>query len=354
MSSRNTTTIVAGVKLGIFTVVSILVTGLLAVIMGNIGFGDKRTVHAEFTSASMLQEGDDVRIAGIPVGEVTSIELHQRSRAKVSFTVAADVPLTTNSRAEIRYLNVVGDRYLALEEGPEGGKRLGDDATMPVTRTEPALDLTALYNGFQPLFSALDPEAVNELSQNIIDVLQGESGTVQSLLARTASLTTTLADRDELIGEVITNLDRLLGTVDRRRTQLSELVLGLEEWMGNLAEDRDVIGTSVQNLSELTDTVADLLTRARPLLAEDVRGLRTLMRTLAKQENLDVLTGLLERLPEAMTDQTRIGTYGSWYNYYLCDFEGSIKLPKILGIDLGWLEDALNDLSFHSTAPRCQ
>lgn len=354
MSTRNTTTIVAAVKLGIFTVISILVTGLLAVIMGNIGFGDKRTVNAEFTSASMLQEGDDVRIAGIPVGEVKEIELHERSRAMVTFTVAADVPLTTNSRAEIRYLNVVGDRYLALEEGPQGGKRLGDDATMPVSRTEPALDLTALYNGFQPLFSALDPKAVNELSQNIIDVLQGEAGTVQGLLARTASLTNTLADRDELIGEVITNLDELLGTVDRRRTQLSELVLGLEEWMGNLAEDRDVIGASVQNLSELTDTVADLLTRARPLLAEDVRELRTLVRTLAKQENLEVLTKLLDRLPEAMTDQTRIGTYGSWYNYYLCDFEGSIKLPKILGIDLGWLEDALNDLSFHSTAPRCQ
>lgn len=354
MSTRNTATIVAAIKLGIFTVISILVTGLLAVIMGNIGFGDKRTVNAEFTSASMLQEGDDVRIAGIPVGEVKEIELHERSRAMVTFTVAADVPLTTNSRAEIRYLNVVGDRYLALEEGPQGGKRLGDDATMPVSRTEPALDLTALYNGFQPLFSALDPKAVNELSQNIIDVLQGESGTVQGLLARTASLTNTLADRDELIGEVITNLDELLGTVDRRRTQLSELVLGLEEWMGNLAEDRDVIGASVQNLSELTDTVADLLTRARPLLAEDVRELRTLVRTLAKQENLEVLTKLLDRLPEAMTDQTRIGTYGSWYNYYLCDFEGSIKLPKILGIDLGWLEDALNDLSFHSTAPRCQ
>lgn len=354
MSTRNTATIVAAIKLGIFTVISILVTGLLAVIMGNIGFGDKRTVNAEFTSASMLQEGDDVRIAGIPVGEVKEIELHERSRAMVTFTVAADVPLTTNSRAEIRYLNVVGDRYLALEEGPQGGKRLGDDATMPVSRTEPALDLTALYNGFQPLFSALDPKAVNELSQNIIDVLQGEAGTVQGLLARTASLTNTLADRDELIGEVITNLDELLGTVDRRRTQLSELVLGLEEWMGNLAEDRDVIGASVQNLSELTDTVADLLTRARPLLAEDVRELRTLVRTLAKQENLEVLTKLLDRLPEAMTDQTRIGTYGSWYNYYLCDFEGSIKLPKILGIDLGWLEDALNDLSFHSTAPRCQ
>ncbi|WP_182523607.1 MCE family protein [Nocardioides dongkuii] len=354
MSTRNTATIVSALKLGVFTVVSLLVTGLLAVIMGNIGFGEKQTVHAIFTSASMLQEGDDVRIAGIPVGEVKEVEIHERQQARVTFEVEADVPLTTASRAEIRYLNIVGDRYLALEEGDPAAKPLEDEATLPVSRTSPALDLTALYNGFQPLFAALDPASVNELSKNIIEVLQGESGTVQSLLSRTASLTNTLADRDELIGEVITNLDRLLTTVDRRRGQLSELVVGLKDWMGNLARDRVAIGRSVQNLSALTDTVADLLTRARPLLKEDVKELRQLMTLLAKKENLEVLTGLLERLPEAMTDQTRIGTYGSWYNYYLCDFEGSITLPKIAGIDLTFLQDSLNDLSFHSTAPRCQ
>ncbi|WP_121251110.1 MCE family protein [Nocardioides ferulae] len=353
-NTRNATTIVAGVKLLIFTVTSLLVTGLLAVIMGNIGFGDHATYHAEFTSASMLEEGDDVRIAGIPVGEVKEVELHDRKRAMVTFTAESDVPLTEASRAEIRYLNIVGDRYLALEEGDPEAERLDDGATIPVQRTSPALNLTALYNGFQPLFAALDPEEVNELSMNIIQVLQGEGGTVRGLLAKTASLTNTLADRDELIGQVVTNLEKLLGTVDDRRRQLTSLVVEMKDWMGNLARDRDSIGDSVENVSALTDTVADLLTRARPLLKTDVARLRRLMTLLSEKESQEVLIGLLERLPEAMTDQTRIGTYGSWYNYYLCDFEGSIKLPKILGLDLGWLQDALNDLSFHSTAPRCQ
>ena len=114
---RNVATIAAAVKLGVFTVVSVLVTGLLAAIMGNIGFGAGQEYTAVFTSASMLEKGDDVRVAGVSVGEVRSVEHHERSQALVTFRVKTDVELTTSSRAEIRFLNLVGDRYLALEEG---------------------------------------------------------------------------------------------------------------------------------------------------------------------------------------------------------------------------------------------
>lgn len=354
VSRRNTVTAVAAVKLVVFSMVSVLVTGTLAVIMGNIGFGDQTSYSAVFTSASMLQKGDDVRIAGIPVGEVRDVEIRDRNLAEVSFRIKSDVVLTEESRAEIRFLNIVGDRYLGLEQGNPEAPRLEAEAQIPVERTLPALNLTDLYNGFQPLFSALDPEEVNELSLNIVQVLQGEGGTISSLLQQTASLTNSLADRDRLIGEVITNLDTMLQTVDDRRDQLNQLVVELRGWMGNLARDRNAIGASVQNMAALTDTVADLLTRSRPLLKADVKELRTLVTLLAREENQVILRELLERLPEALTDQTRIGTYGSWYSYYLCDFKGSIKLPKVAGLDLGDLQGQLNDLSFKSTAPRCQ
>lgn len=353
-SSRNSVTVAAGIKLGIFSLTSILVTGLLAIIMGNIGLGSDETYRAEFTSASMLQKGDDVRIAGIPVGEVKDVEILQRTRALVTFTAESDVTLTEQSRAEIRYLNIVGDRYLALEQGDPEAPRLDPEATIPVERTSPALNLTELYNGFQPLFAALDPDQINELSMNIVQVLQGEGGTVKSLLSRTASLTNSLADRDELIGEVITNLDDLLEVADERRGQLNQLVVELRRWMGNLARDRNLIGSSVESVSTLSAELADLLTRGRPLLKADVRELRTLAATLSKRESQQVIVELLERLPESMTDQTRVGTYGSWYSYYLCDFNGEITLPKIPGLDLTGLQRQLGDISFYSTAARCQ
>ncbi|GAA4365515.1 MCE family protein [Nocardioides caricicola] len=354
--SRNSTTIAAGVKLAIFTVISILVTGMLAVIMGNIGFGPGTTYKAVFSTASMLQKGDDVRVAGVSVGEVKDVEHHDRTQALVTFRVQSDVPLTTASRAEIRFLNLVGDRYLALEEGSDtDAEPLEGGATIPIEQTKPALDLTVLFNGFQPLFQALNPQQVNDLSMNLVQVLQGEGGTVQGLLQKTASLTNTLADRDELIGGVIDNLTQTLTTVDSRHQQLSELVVGLKDWMADLAADRNLIGSSLDNISDLTVVVADLIRQGRPLIKSDVAKLRKLAELLNKKENRAQVVEMLDRLPESMTDQTRTGTYGSWYSYYVCGFSGRITLPLSLGEIPGvrQLMTLLNRLEFHSSAPRC-
>ena len=353
---RNRTTIAAAVKLGIFTVISILVTGLLAAIMGNFGFGEQEEYKAIFTNASMLQKGDDVRVAGVSVGEVKSVEHYERDKAIITFAVKSDVPLTTASTAEIRFLNLVGDRYMALEEGTSTGdaEKLESGDTLPVSQTTPALDLTQLFNGFKPLFQALTPDQVNELSMNLIQVMQGEGGTVQDLLAKTASLTNTLADRDQLIGEVIDNLGLTLATVDQHHRELTTLVLELKRWMTGLARDRTTIGSSLTNISDLTVVVADLLRESRPLIKSDVVELKKLGKLLNQKQNREQVIELLDRLPESMTDQTRTGTYGSWYNYYVCGFSGKISLPPLTNVPgIKDLADALSNLNFHSTAPRC-
>jgi len=385
-SLRNAVTIASGIKLMVFTVVSLLVTGLLAAIMGNFGFGASTEYKAVFANASMLEKGDDVRVAGVSVGEVKKVEHYKRTMALVTFRVKSDVPLTTTSRAEIRYLNLVGDRYLALEAGDENGDALPDGpdvgdatgaaqtvaattpsdpqstgtrlqpgATIPVSQTTPALDLTTLFNGFQPLFQALTPKDVNELSLNLVQVLQGEGGTVQELLAKTASLTNTLADRDQLIGQVVTNLTGTLDTVNQRHQELNSLVSELQRWMGEVARDRHTIGSSLDNISDLTVVVADLLRQGRPLVKADVVKLKRLATLLNEPKNQANLVELLDRLPESMTDQTRTGTYGSWYSYYVCGFSGQITLPGNLGNIPGLQQvlKGLSDLNFHSTAPRC-
>ena len=356
MNSRNATTISAGIKLGIFTVVSLLVTGLLAAIMGNIGFGSSTSYKAVFSSASMLEKGDDVRVAGVSVGEIKKVEHYDRTEALVTFNVQSGVPLTTASHAEIRFLNLVGDRYLALEQGSDkSAKALADGGTLPIDQTKPALDLTVLFNGFQPLFQALNPQQVNDLSMNLVQVLQGEGGTVQGLLQKTASLTNTLADRDELIGRVVNNLSETLTTVDSRHKQLNDLVIGLKDWMTDLARDRSTIGSSLQNISDLTVVVADLIRQGRPLIKSDVAKLRELAALLNKKESRQQVVEMLDRLPESMTDQTRTGTYGSWYNYYVCGFSGRITLPAGLG-DLPGVKQLMNELNhldFRSSAPRC-
>ncbi|MFL6060525.1 MAG: MCE family protein [Marmoricola sp.] len=364
MSARNTATSLAAIKLGIFTLVSILVTGVLAMIMGNFGFGSTTQYQALFSSASLISKGDDVRIAGLTVGSVKGVKIVDRTHALVTFKVKSDVPVTTASHADIRFLNLVGDRYLSISQGEPGAPRLHGGATIPMSQTTPALDLTALFNGFQPLFQALDPPQINELSMNLVKVLQGEGGTISELLSRTASLTNTLADRDQLIGDVITNLSTMLRTVDDHHQQLDDLVVQLKGWLGNLSTDRKVIGTSLTNVSSLTSELSDLLTRGRPLLKADVEQLGRVAHILAQPRNKAILNEALDRLPELFRKQARIGTYGSWYNYYLCDFTGRIILPKLdlstLGIPnltaplIAQLEKSLSKaLVFHSTADRC-
>jgi phospholipid/cholesterol/gamma-HCH transport system substrate-binding protein len=354
---RNAVTISAGIKLGIFTLVSILVTGLLAVIMGNIGLGDSREYSAIFANASNLQEGDDVRVAGVNVGEVSSVEHHDRSMAKITFQVDAGVKLTSASTAEIRFLNLIGDRYLALEEGSDAGgaEPLDEGDTIPVAQTSPSLDLTVLFNGFKPLFQALAPDQVNELSLNLVQVLQGEGGTVRGLLEHTASLTSTLADRDELIGEVVTNLSETLDTVNQRHEQLSSLVVELKDWMQQLAADRETIGSSLGNLSALTETVADLIKRGRPLLKKDIVALRDLAKLLNKPGQRAELVDLLNRMPEVMEDQTRTGTYGAWYQYYICGISARIRLPLVGQIPIiKTIQNYIETFNIRSNAERCQ
>ena len=374
MATRNTVTTIAGVKLAIFTVISLVVTSVLAMIMGNFGFGSTTEYKALFSSASLLTKGDDVRVAGLTVGSVKKVEIHDRNNALVTFKVKSDVPVTTASHADIRFLNLVGDRYMALTQGEPGAKRLASHAVIPMSQTTPALDLTALFNGFQPLFTALDPKEINDLSLNLVKVLQGEGGTIQGLLARTASLTNTLADRDELIGSVVNNLSGMLQTVDAHHQQLDDLVVQLKDWLGNVARDRDVIGRSVENVSTLAEELASLLVQSRPAIKGDVHQIHRLAAILKDPKSEAIINEALERLPTMFRRQVRIGSYGSWYNYYLCDFDGQIVLPKlatltgILGVgsvgealdQLGitktvydQIQSQLDSMSFHSTAERC-
>lgn len=353
--SRRRQTVIAATKLGVFSVVALVVTGVLVAIMGRFGSGEAEEYSAVFASASLLQEGDDVRVAGVVLGKVQEVEVFQDSRARVRFTVATDLPLTTASRVEIRYLNLVGDRYVTVVRGEPGAAPLKPGGTIPITNTSPALNLTALYNGFAPLFSALEPQDINQLSLNLVKVLQGEGGTLEGLMRYTASLTNAIADRDELVGQVITNLDELLETVDGRHQELTTLIQELRRWVGGLAEDRVRIGRSIVNISDMTRVMADLITEARVPLKRDVAQLRRLATQLDQPDTRAVLRKIMDNLPEMLADQTRTGTYGSWYSYYLCGASMNIKLPEEISAikELSDLVYELKNIQVESTAPRC-
>jgi phospholipid/cholesterol/gamma-HCH transport system substrate-binding protein len=318
------------VKLAIFAVVTVAATAVLAVSIANLDLSSTKTYKARFTDATLLLPGDDVRIAGVRVGQVTDVGIVDRKQAEVTFSVSSDRELPRSVEAQIKFRNLVGQRYVSLTEGTGGDPNdvLRPDEEIPLDRTRPALDLTELFNGFKPLFRALSPNDVNQLSYEIIQVLQGEGGTVDSLLAHTASLTTAIAGKDKVIGQVIDNLNGVLDTINSRGDELSTLVVEVQQLVSGLAEDRKPIGDAIDALGGLADTTSGLLTQARAPLKKDIAALGRLTNNLNDSE--DVVQHFIQFLPEKTAKLTRTVSYGSWFNFYLCSATGSIGIPGII------------------------
>ena len=317
------------VKLVVFAMVTILASYVLIATITNAGYGEQVAYRAQFSDVAGLVEGDEVRIAGVRVGQVTEIGLAESGSstvAEIGLEVAADVRLPAGVEATIRYRNLVGQRYVALNEGDgSGGRTLDADGVIPLAQTRPALDLTTLFGGFQPLFQALSPDDVNRLSYEVIQVFQGEGGTVESLLGHVASLTSSLADKDAVIGSVIDNLNTVVGTVAARDQQLSDLVVSLQQFVTGLSADRDAIFDSLQTVDGLAAATTDLLAQARPPLAADIQALGDLSTNLA--DTGDVLEGFLQLAPTKIDLITRTAVNGSWFNFYLCAAGGYLVLP---------------------------
>ena len=250
-------------------------------------------------------------------GKVQSITVNRDSTVRVEFSADDTVVLTEGSRAEIRYDDLIGNRFLALLEGAGSTQRLDPGDTIPTDRTRPALDLDAVIGGFQPLFRALDPDQVNELTAQLIDAFQGQGPTIGSFLTQAAAVTNTLADRDVLIGETIDNLNVVLRSLGGQNERFDRAVTSLSELVGGLAARRSDLSTAVAHIDAGAGSFADLLSQARAPFQKVVRELdRTAGIAVADHEYLE---RFLDELPDKYRALNRQAMYGDFFSFYLCD-----------------------------------
>jgi phospholipid/cholesterol/gamma-HCH transport system substrate-binding protein len=303
------------VKFSVFALVSILLAVVLFNTMANGVTGSTERYHARFLDVAGLRVGDDVRVAGVRVGRVQAISVG-RGAAEVTFQVVRDQPVLETTRIVMRYQNLLGQRYLALVQDANRGARLADGATVPLARTSPGFDLTELLNGFRPLFEALRPDDVNALASSLVKVLQGEGGTVESLLAQTAKLTSFLADRDHVVGQVLENLTPVLTDLAGRGTELSGTVTELRDLMTGLARDRRSIGASIDGMSQLIGSTSQLLAEARVPTVRAVKRFRTVMDLFLA--NRPEFVSAISSFGSTMAALGRAASYQSAVNIYFC------------------------------------
>ncbi|OMC46192.1 mammalian cell entry protein [Mycobacterium sp. IS-2888] len=330
-------------KLGIVWLVLLVFTVVIIIVFGQVRFDRTTGYSAVFSNASGLRAGQFVRAAGVEVGKVSKVTLIDGDRrVLVAFTVDDSLSLDKATTASIRYLNLIGDRYLELKRG-DSGQPLSPGGTIPLEHTQPALDLDALIGGFRPLFKALDPDKVNRLAQSIITVFQGQGATINDILDQTASLTATLADKDQAIGEIVTNLNTVLATAVKHEKEFDTTVDKVEVLITGLKNKADPLAAAVAHISGAAGTLADLLGEDRPLLHSTFGRLEGIQQSLI--HDLPTLDDVLRKLPGAYRIIGRAGgTYGDFFNFYLCDISlkvnglqpgGPVRTIKLFGQPTG-------------------
>lgn len=303
-------------KFGAFAVVMALLSGCLFVILGQYRTGSTNSYSAVFTDASSLRSGDSVRVAGIRAGTVRRVSLQPDNTVLVSFDADHQVRPTTATKVAVRYLDLVGNRYLELLDSPGPTTIQPPGSRIPVDRTEPALDLDLLLGGLKPVVQGLNPQNVNALTNSLIHILQGQSGDVESLMSKTSTFSKELADNGQTVQQLIDNLNVVVATVAKDGDKFSGAVQRLEHLVTDLSQERDPIAEAITALDKGTASLAGLLTQARTPLAGSIDQLNRLAPLLDEdKQRLDLS---LQKAPENYRKIVRLGAYGSFINQYLC------------------------------------
>ncbi len=189
--------------------------------------GQTRTFTADFSDVSGLQQGADVRVHGVRVGKVTTIDLQRangRSFASVMFTLEKRFGVVPASRLAVKYQALTGLRYLDASNVTENGDPAGLMTHIPMNMTQPSFDITTLFNGLQPVLATLSPDDINRFTDNVATVLAGDGNGLGPLLDSIRHLTQFVGDRETVIATLLRNLTTLANGVQGRSDSMLKII----------------------------------------------------------------------------------------------------------------------------------
>lgn len=333
-------------KFGVFVAVCLSFTVYLAFTIGNIRLDDLNPaapddleLAAAFDDVTGLLENDPVKIAGVTVGKVTGIRV-ESGQAVVSFRVDDDHDqLPANSRASVRWRNLIGQRFVYLEPG-DASTMLEDGTT--ITDTESVTDLNALFNSLGPIVGAIDESQVNEFLETITAALEGNADRLGAALDDLATVSAGLAGRDEAIGRLVENLNTVAGTITSRDQQIRTLLDNLVLLAGEFSANTDVVDRALVEFASFSASLSTLLQTNRDELDRIIANLDV---TIAEEvrPRLELVRGALQGLDEAARNIFLSSRHGEWLNQtILCPSVGPppCLTPLIPGLDALGLQEA--------------
>lgn len=311
------------VGIAIFTTFALTVTWMVYNTLRRDIAGPTNTYSAIFTDASGMAPGDDVRVAGVRVGRVDRIDL-TGTHAKVTFRVQRRQPLYSNTLASVTYQNIIGQRYLALAQGPGDGHTLMKNRDeIPVERTNPSLDVSYMLNGFEPLFAELDPDQVDNLSNATVLALQGNTTSMLTVITQASALAQTFAGPDQTLGVLIATMNQLMTDLATQSDNLQKMIRQSREAVATLNGHRDHLVSSVGSISATMGRLATIVDNVAPDLTDFVSRRPGLL-NYGIHDGHDRFAYMAANLPFVLQGMARVGQGGSYVDVYACDVDISL------------------------------
>ncbi|MFG1789878.1 MCE family protein [Nocardia sp. NPDC049149] len=320
----------------LFAIVAIVLTYTIWSTLQRSVTGDTASYSATFSDVLGLRVGDDIRMAGVRVGRVDRIDFDGDYRARIDFRIQDRQRLTTTTKALVRYQNLIGQRYIALVPGEGGGQVMAAGSAIPIERTEPSFDVSGLLSGFEPLFSVLQPDQINSLSETLIQALQGNNVSLSALITQAAQLAGTFGQRDKILGDVIGNLSSVIAGLAHRSGELETLITQARSLVESLYAQGESLKSSVDQVATSTDALARLIGQVKPNMAraqnDATNGVALLLLNGASLDQAAV------ELPTLLNGIARFTSYGAYGNAYICRLDVSlwgVLLPPGLFSQIG-------------------
>ena len=298
------------VKLGLFTVVTAIVTVWLASIIGNFSpFTSSYEIEAEFSDATGLLVGDVVKAAGVDVGRVSDIRLDD-GLAIVTIELDEGTEIPADVTAHIRFRNLIGQRMITFVQEGETSELLEAGDKILVADTDPAFDLTVLFNGLRPLIRSTSPRDINIVSTAVTRALEGRTRDVAAFLDHVAVISNTLASKDQQLDSLLKNVNVVAEDLAGRDAQLRATLADINDFFGDLEETR-------HELDEALVTLDDAAVRLRRLVKNNDENIRVELRDLATivdavDDKREDLRAAVRALPEMLVAVERVNSYGEW------------------------------------------
>jgi len=251
-------------------------------------------LSARFDDVAGLVDGDDVRLAGLPVGQVAGIDVVDGD-AVVRFVVDDAVTLPADTAVSVRWRNLIGQRYLSLRPG-SGAATLADGDE--VTVTDDVVDLGRIVNQLSPLAQAVGPDQVNRILTALVVAFEGNEAAFDTLTADLGALAAALADRGALLGQMQADYATITDAIASRDGQIAAMVTNLSAITGTLDATDQLIDTALAEFAAFAHGTEAVLSRSRDDLGAVLDQLPVLTGTAV--QHLDQIERAIRTLPPMM------------------------------------------------------